>query len=151
MAYDVRTPVIVFGLRQVDDTHVDDLHIAATLEHAVEHAQSHGGLDDFEFFDFDGQPFTPIPGSPVKVARLDQRRSLENRVRSFITRVSDELDHQEKQEIPEELVTLLRGFVAGQASFHSLATSMAERRPSHGPASHSRGGFHNLCHRLHLC
>jgi hypothetical protein len=144
VAAEIRTPVFVFGMKD------DDLQVSATGRRAVEHAQRHAGpggtLDGYEFFDFDGRPLQPVPGLPGEFEFIDQRQTLENRVRSLITRCDAGLDDPD---VPAELRDLLRKFLADKVEFAAVATRLA-KLPGTSP-KHDRGGLHDLCHRLHLC
>ena len=45
---------------------------------------------------------------------------------------------------------LVGAFLDGKLDFKTLVSRMADVSTPKSP-KHSRGGFHNLCHRVHLC
>jgi hypothetical protein len=144
VADEIRPPVFVFGMRD------DDLQVSPDGQRAVRHAQRHAGpgapLDGYEFFDADGRPIEPVPGSPGEFVLVDRRQALENRVRSLITRCNADLDDPD---VPPALRNLLRSFLAGSAEFAEVGKRLSQLPGT--SSKHDRGGLHDICHRIHVC
>jgi hypothetical protein len=140
----VAQTTFVFG-RESDDLLVAPT-AAAALEHARGHAKGKDVLELFEFFDDAGRPLAPGPGKPGKLEPMGYRRYLEHRVRLQLSRSWADASEADRQRHAE----LIGAFLDGDLDFETLVSRMALASTPKNP-KHSRGGLHNLCHRVHLC
>ena len=151
----------------IRETH-DEIYVAPSAEVAVTHVRKHyeadppvAKLDDFEFFDADGQQLELLraaDGAPAGLLNA-QRVALERRVWAMIRRHREDIVGAQQD---SEHGGLLKALAAESLTFTELTRQLAALAAQHGPdhvhehggevvAEHAGTPLHNLCHALHIC